>query len=554
MESNKAHIILIESDPQISEVIAQQTLMPLGYQVDVFESASVIIRDIHKVSPDLIITNLHLPGISGKDILVALNSQGIDIPVIVITPKGHESDALQAIRLGAANFLTYPIREAEVVNVVEDTLIQLSKRKELDIFSQNMDQSSEEFQKSIQDYLKILSIGKNGFTSSNEEPFYQKFVAVAAAQCEADESWLLIFNQDQGVFIVQACLNTDSELHSMLNLPYENSLSSLVAVSGQTIAIDGDALKRFNLVGNAESILVVPLLREQEVVGMIAVERKSNQPFTIHQRAMLGVIAKYAVILMDNSSHIQKLEKHLSLIQQSDIYHRIDADLKNDLVFQIGKEVLRYLSNFSENLNHLLNPVNLKISPKQTDALKSNQVDADILIEIIDSLVNTQQAEKYKNLEKTDLNDLVRTVVNRYKRISQVNQTLIKLELPSQPVIVTIYASQLMRVIEGLISNAIKHSPQKTGISIRVEDKSDCAILMVKNQGEGISENITKSLFNRKPGAFSVESRRFGGIGISLPTMKEIIKAHQGKIWIESGYGKGFTVFILLPHKKSGSD
>ena len=554
MESNKAHIILIESDPQISEVIAQQTLMPLGYQVDVFESASVIIRDIHKVSPDLIITNLHLPGISGKDILVALNSQGIDIPVIVITPKGHESDALQAIRLGAANFLTYPIREAEVVNVVEDTLIQLSKRKELDIFSQNMDQSSEEFQKSIQDYLKILSIGKNGFTSSNEEPFYQKFVAVAAAQCEADESWLLIFNQDQGVFIVQACLNTDSELHSMLNLPYENSLSSLVAVSGQTIAIDGDALKRFNLVGNAKLILVVPLLREQEVVGMIAVERKSNQPFTIHQRAMLGVIAKYAVILMDNSSHIQKLEKHLSLIQQSDIYHRIDADLKNDLVFQIGKELLRYLSNFSENLNYLLNPVNLKISPKQTDALKSNQVDADILIEIIDSLVNTQQAEKYKNLEKTDLNDLVRTVVNRYKRISQVNQTLIKLELPSQPVIVTIYVSQLMRVIEGLISNAIKHSPQKTGISIRVEDKSDCAILMVKNQGEGISENITKSLFNRKPGAFSVESRRFGGIGISLPTMKEIIKAHQGKIWIESGYGKGFTVFILLPHKKSGSD
>lgn len=554
MESNKAHIVLIESDPQISEVIAQQTLMPLGYQVDVFESASVIIRDIHKVSPDLIITDLHLPGISGKDILVALNSQGIDIPVIVLTPKGHESDALQAIRLGAANFLTYPIREAEVVNVVEDTLIQLGKRKELDIFSQNMDQSSEEFQNSIQEYLEILSIGKNGFTSSNEEPFYQKFVAVAAAQCEADESWLLIFNQDQGVFIIQACLNTDSELHSMLNLPYENSLSSLVAVSGQTIAIDGDALKRFNLVGNAESILVIPLLREQEVVGMIAVERKSNQPFTIHQRAMLGVIAKYAVILMDNSSHIQKLEKHLSLIQQSDIYHRIDADLKNDLVFQIGKELLRYLRNFSENLNQLLNPVNLKISPKQTDALKSNQVDADILIEIIDSLVNTQQAEKYKNLEKTDLNDLVRTVVNRYKRISQENQTLIKLELPSQPVIVTIYASQLMRVIEGLISNAIKHSPQKTGISIRVEDKSDCAILMVKNQGEGISENITKSLFNRKPGAFSVESRQFGGIGISLPTMKEIIKAHQGKIWIESGYGKGFTVFISLPHKKSGSD
>ena len=349
-------------------------------------------------------------------------------------------------------------------------------------------------------------------------------------------------------------MNTDSVLHSMLNLPYENSLSSLVAASGQIIAIDGDALKRFNLVGNAESILVVPIMREQEVVGMIAVERNSIQPFTNHQKAMLGVIAEYAAILMDNSSHIQKLEKHLFLIQQSGIYHRIDADLKNDLIFQIGKELISYLTKFSENLNHLLNPVSLRISPKQTDELKSNQVDAEILMEIIDSLVNTQQSEKNKNLENTDLNDLVRTVVNRYKRISQVNQTLIKSELPSQPVIVTIYPSQLMRVIEGLISNAIKHSPQKTGISIRVEDKSDGVIFTVKNQGEGMSENITKSLFKKKPNAFLAESRRFGGIGISLPTMKEIIMAHQGKIWIESGYGKGFTVFISLPHKKSGSD
>ena len=550
----KEHIILIESDPQISDLIAQQILKPLGYHVDVIESASFITRDINKISPDIIITNLHLPGMSGKDLLVALNSQRIDIPVIVIAPKGHESDALQAFRLGAVNFLTYPIREAEVVNVVEDTLNQLRKRKELENFSQRLLQSNEETQQNTHDYLEILSIGKNLFSSENKESIYQMLVAVAAAKAEADESWLLVFDRGKGVFIVQACSNADSELQSMLNLPYENSLTSLVATSGQIISIDGDALKRFNLVGNAETIIVLPIMHDQEVVAMIAVQRKSKQPFTNHQRALLEAIVEYAAILIENSTHIQKLEKHLFHLQQTGIYHRIDADLKNDLVFQIGKEVQIYLNNLSENLSHLINQGGIRRSQKQADELKSIQLKADVLLEIFNSLINTQQAENKKNLEKTDLNDLVRTVVIRYKRIAQASQISIKSELPSQPTIVTIYASQIMRVIEGLISNAIKYSSPKSGIAIRVEDKSDSVLLMVKNQGEGISENITKSLFNKKPVVYKAESWRFGGIGISLPMMKEIISAHQGRIWIESGYDKGFTIFFSLPHKKTGSN
>src|SRR4030042_4846637 len=120
MEPQKEHILLVESDPQISDAIAQQILRPLGYQVDVFESASLVIKDIYSITPDIIITNLHLPAISGKDLIIALTAQGIDIPVIVITPTGHETDALQAFRLGATNFLTYPIRETEVVSVVEE--------------------------------------------------------------------------------------------------------------------------------------------------------------------------------------------------------------------------------------------------------------------------------------------------------------------------------------------------------------------------------------------------------------------------------------------------
>jgi signal transduction histidine kinase/DNA-binding response OmpR family regulator len=554
METQKEHILLVENDPQVSEMIAQQTLRPLGYQVDVLESASFVLQEIDKISPDLIITNLYLPGISGKDLLVALSSQGIDIPVIVITPKGHESDALQAFRLGADNFLTYPMREAEVVNVVEDTLNQLRKRNELGIYSQQLDQINEEIGQRIHDYTEIFSIGKLAPSSASQQSLYEKLTNAGISVTQADAGWLLVFDVTQEKFVLRACFNADIEMQSMLNLPIENGLSALVAASGQVVSIHGDAVKRFNLFRMVESVLVVPIKHEQKVVGMIGVERKTAQPFTIDQQAKLEVIAEYAAILLDNSIRFQILEQRLYNLQQSCIYATIDSDIKNDLLRQAGMELRSPLSILMKNLDRLSNLGDRRLSLKQTDALNSIHEDANKLMDIADSMVIIQQGETKKILEKVDLNEVVRDVTNRFQVIAQAGRIVIKPELPSQPTIVTVFTSQIVKVIEGLLSNALKHSPSKAQIIIRVEKKDNCTVLTVKDQGEGINEDLVERLFDKKSSLFGEEARRFGGIGLSLPMMKEIISAHQGEIWVESGHGRGFTIIFSLPQHETGSD
>ena len=554
METQKEHILLVESDPQVSEVIAQQILRPLGYQVDVFESASVVFKDIVQISPDIIITNLHLPGISGNDLLVALSSQGFDIPVIVITPKGHEIEALQAFRLGATNFLSYPIREVEVVNVVEGTLSQLQKRKDLDNYSQRVDQTGQEIKHRIHDYTEIFSIGKLVSSSENLPSLYEKLTKVAIAITQADAAWLLVYDVNCGKYVLRSCSNVDGDMQSLLYLPYETSLSSLVAASGQVVSIHGDAVNSFNLYGKVESILVVPLKHEQEVVGMIAVEYKSPQPFNNYQKAMLEVIAEYASIVLENSTRFQKLEQQLSSLQQSSIYTRIDSNLKNDLLFQAGMEMRGLLNRLMENLDNLANQGDHGLSLEQTVAFNAIQAEANTLSDIANSMVGIQQEEKTSILEKADLNETVRNVVNRSQTIAQISKIIIKLEFPSTPTIVTIFTSQITKVIEGLISNALKHSPPKAQVTIRIEKKDDCVILAVKDQGEGITENLAERLFDNKSSHFGNETKRFGGIGISLPMMKEIISAHRGKIWVENLHGKGFTILFSLPHEKTGSD
>ena len=99
MGTPRERILIVENNLDVSNLIARHTLQPLGYKVEVVKTAANAIQEAVRFSPDVIMTNLLLPGLSGKDLLVALNSQGLETPVIVISESGMESDVIQAFRL-----------------------------------------------------------------------------------------------------------------------------------------------------------------------------------------------------------------------------------------------------------------------------------------------------------------------------------------------------------------------------------------------------------------------------------------------------------------------
>ena len=96
MASAGDRILLVENDPKTSDLIARQTLIPVGYFVDVVDDAASAIKQALLTPPDLIIADLNLPGLSTKDLLVALASQGVNTPLMVIANKGQEQEIIQA--------------------------------------------------------------------------------------------------------------------------------------------------------------------------------------------------------------------------------------------------------------------------------------------------------------------------------------------------------------------------------------------------------------------------------------------------------------------------
>jgi DNA-binding response OmpR family regulator len=120
--------LLVDEDPEVLDLIARQVLEPLGYLVATADDAGAAIQQSLNYAPDLIIASLTLPGLSGKDLLVALRSQGMEVPMLVTAREGMEADAIQAFRLGARDYLVKPLREAEVVSAIDRAINEIREQ------------------------------------------------------------------------------------------------------------------------------------------------------------------------------------------------------------------------------------------------------------------------------------------------------------------------------------------------------------------------------------------------------------------------------------------
>ena len=105
-------------------------------------------------------TNLQLPDLSGKDLPVALNSQSINIPVIVIAQKGMEEDNYQAFRLGAVDILFWPMREAEIIAALERIIEATRSIRKLEALTKELKKINLDLQHRMREQTTISAIGK----------------------------------------------------------------------------------------------------------------------------------------------------------------------------------------------------------------------------------------------------------------------------------------------------------------------------------------------------------------------------------------------------------
>ena len=309
MSSAGDRILLVEDDPKISDLIARQTLKSVGYQVDVVSDSSSAIKKALQTPPDLIIANINLPGLSTKDLLVALTSQGVDTPLLVIANKGQEHDIIQAFRLGAADYILWPARDAEVLSVVERVFARVRGARENKRLDLQVSEMNEQLQRKVRELTAIMNLGKAVISIADPKVLFHKILDGAAQVANTGIAWLLVRDQESKAFHLVAHRGLPDTWAAKMNMPLDDGVSSLVALSGETLTMMGDPLLRFRIVNLGNSVCVVPIKVREEVIGMLLVVRKDAKAFSKTEQTLLEAVADYASISLVNARLFRALNE-----------------------------------------------------------------------------------------------------------------------------------------------------------------------------------------------------------------------------------------------------
>lgn len=359
-------ILIVESDPDIADLIGRQSLRPLGYQVTVVGDAGSAIKHALQTPPSLILANLNLPGLSGKDLITALNSQGVKSPLIVITEKGQEADAIQAFRLGATDVMFWPLRDAEVVSIVERALRQTQETRERQKLDRQLKTANEEQQRRLRDLTTILSTAKAVVSITDQRLLLDRILESALQVAEAEICWLMLREERSNVYLLRAHRNLPEAWAKKINQPVDDGISSLVTLSGESLVMNGSPLLKFKIASLGKAVGVIPIKIQNEVIGLLIVVRKGDREITKDAQILLEAMADYASISLVNARLFRALEQTAENARTGEKQRHAALEFIRDAV-QSEVEAATY------PLNLVLTERPGLLNPKQKTALESVQ-------------------------------------------------------------------------------------------------------------------------------------------------------------------------------------
>ena len=247
------------------------------------------------------------------------------------------------------------------------------------------------------------------------------------------------------------------------------------------------------------------------------------------------------------------------------VLHDVTEQIKNE------DEQRQFVSNVSHELRTPLTSVRAYIEALSEGAWKDPEIapkflqvtqeETERMIRMVNDLLVLSRMDRgttKPDLEWVNFTDFVSHLLNRFdmivehdKKDPKTNEKKyeIKRELGNQALWIEIDTDQMMRVIDNIMNNAIKYSPDGGTITVRLKQNQNWVLLSISDQGLGIPRKDLGKLFDRFYRADKARSRAQGGTGLGLAIAKEIVTAHGGRIWADSREGHGSTFYISLPYE-----
>lgn len=384
----------------------------------------------------------------------------------------------------------------------------------------------------LDSYLQLIDISRDLASTLDLDILLDRIVQAAADITNAEAASILLYDNTARQLYFQVATNMDEPTMRGLVVPLEGSIAGWIVTNQKPLRID-DAHEDARHFGDIEqttgfpiqSILGIPLITKNKVVGVLEALNKKQDDFTSGDENLLTVLGAQAAVAIENAR----------LFQQSDLISEFVHELRTPLASLSTATYLLLRPEMSrEQQEQIVNNIH-------NETLRLNSLASSFL-----DLARLESGRVRFRKSTFDVMDLLHECSDVMESKAKEDNIQIRVIHPEGPTLLEADRDKIKQVILNLLSNAIKYNRPNGSIILKTEPQESKMIISVQDTGVGIPEDAVGHIFEKFYRVRENEAR-VSGTGLGLSICKQIVQGHGGTIEIKSKIGIGTNILIGLP-------
>ena len=412
---------------------------------------------------------------------------------------------------------------------------------------------SAELARKVDEMEALAEVGEAISSTLDPDEVLTTIVEHAVELSGADGGSLMEYDEESRLFRVRTTYGTSDDVREQLKtvrIHVDESFVGRAATSGMPVQvadladIEHDPHLRVLFDAGWRSLVVIPLVRSDRIVGALVVRRLVPGAFSDETCDMLTAFASQSAIALTNARLYQQLElqrRELATTSQhkSDFLASMSHELRTPLNAVIG---------FSEVL---LERMFGELNDRQADYVQDILDAGRHLLALLNDVLDLSKVEAgAMELEVTTFPavDAIQSVLALVRERAGQHGVELRFEAADAPTHITADELRLKQVLLNVIGNAVKFTPEGGSVTLHAWSEGPEVLITVTDTGIGIADADRSRIFDSfQQGTRSASSSEGTGLGLTLT--RRIVELHGGRMWLDSELGVGSTFGLALPRQ-----
>jgi signal transduction histidine kinase/CheY-like chemotaxis protein len=520
-------ILIIDDDPKMRELLFE-CLAPLGYDVIQAESGQQALERVDAEPFSVVLLDLMLPDIEGIRVFRDIRQRRPETEVIVLTGYASLESAIDALRIGAYDYVTKPFD----ASIIQSTTRRAAEKHRFRLRLTALNRATQAMIATL-DPDQVLRLA----------------MSEARTMLDAEATAIFLFDHASDELRLAASAEASAALPIGTRAPADAGIIGWVMQNAQPATVSdiqtdprcsGDQVSA--LAGpETRSLLVVPLTYRGNTIGAIAAVNKSGGGFDAHDQELLNTLSGSTAIAIENARLYQAERELRKLVEQSQM--QLVQTEKLAATGRLAASLAHEINNpLQANHNSLQLMLSFQLEAQERqEYLKIADEEIERLMNLVASILEFARPPQ-REMRATNLNDVVERVLTLTAKYLQHRRVAIKRILTPDLPSVVVAPDELEQVFINLVLNAVDAMPEGGTLHVASRQGEGGRLAVAfSDTGHGIAPEDLERVFE------PFFSTREDGTGLGLTVSHNVIERHGGEIAVESTPGQGTTFTVWLP-------